>query len=88
MSDKGDVHPGIPVEFFLEGEDDGHPIHGFPDRLDPALPPGPHLGTDIVENLDAVLPGGAGEREVEIRVIDQDDEVGLLLRRAKPSDGA
>ena len=75
MAHEGDVHAVLPVKFLLEGEDDGHPVHGLTDGVDPPLSPGPDLGADVVEDLDPVFPGGAGEREIEIRVIDQDEQI-------------
>ena len=81
MADEGDVHAGLPVKFLLKGEDHGHSVYGIPDDVDPILPPGPYLGADVVEDLDPAPPGGAREREVEVRIVDQDDEIRRRLRK-------
>ena len=41
-------------------------------------PPRPHLRRNIVEHRNAVAPRGAGENQVELRIVNQDQKVRLL----------
>src|SRR5208337_4659496 len=80
-------------QFGLEWQHHREPIGAIDQLVDSAAPPRPHLRRDIVEHRYTVAAGSAGENQVELRVVDEDREVGLLLpddsaQRAKRADGA
>jgi hypothetical protein len=70
-----DVDAHLSVDVLLEGQDHGHPVHDPPDAVDALLPPGPHLGADVVEDRDPRVLGRRGEPEVEIGVVDEDEQI-------------
>ena len=72
------IHPCGFIERDLKREEDDHLLHPPGDQLYPSGPPGPYLGTDIVEDRNSSLMSDFGQSEVEIRKIDQNDEVRSL----------
>ena len=62
-----------------KGKKDDHLPDPAGDLFDPSGPPRPNLRADIVDNGDVLLISIAGEPEVEIGEVDQDDQVGPLL---------
>ena len=91
MADERDRHAGVPVELFLEREDDEHPGHGVTDVVDPAAPPGPELRGDVIDDGDSAAMERPRQAEVEVRVVDQHRRVGrvpLGLLDHSPEDRA
>ena len=72
---RGDAELSEPLR--LEGEDGVETIDILLDLLYAVLLPGPRLGGDVVEDLDLLLLGPLGHLEVEARVVDQDQYIGL-----------
>ena len=53
-------------------------IHPFRDLLNPATPPCPYLGTNIVKNRNIQFFGDSGHMEVEAGIIDQNQKIGAV----------
>ena len=71
-------------QFGLERQHYRQPICARDQLIDAAAAPRPHLRRNIVEDRDAVAPRGAGQNQVELRIVNQDHQVGLLA----PDDSA
>ncbi len=81
MADPFDWNVGLSIDLFLERKDDQHAIGNAPHRLDPAGPPRPELGGDVVNDRHAEALHGVREAEVEIGEVDGDEHVGTRLGR-------
>ena len=72
-----EIHP-FPAEIVdLEREDDEEFIHIGLQFPDPAFAGGPDLRSDVIEDLETGLMGEFGNPEIEPRIVDQDDDIGL-----------
>ena len=78
VADERDGHARLAVERLLEREDHEHAVDGLPDLLEPAAPPGPDLGRDVVDDRDSAPLQLAREAQIEVGVVDEDGEVGAL----------
>ena len=65
------------VKSFFKGQNHPHVIHESFDFLHPPLSPCPYLGADIVKNRNALALCQGGCVEIEIREIDDDQQVGF-----------
>src|SRR5260370_6831785 len=77
--------------FGLEWQHYREPIRASDQLVDSTAPPRPHLRRNVVEHRHAIAPRGAGENQVELRVVNQDHKVRLLApydsaQCAKPAD--
>jgi hypothetical protein len=70
-----DIHPSFPINGNLKREKDDHLLHPSADLFHPAGPPGPNLGADVVENRDIPTVSSLCQPEVEVRKVDEDDQV-------------
>ena len=75
MTDPLDIDACCLIEGNFKGEEDDHFLHPLGDQLDSLRPPGPHLGTDIVEDRNPFPMGNLGQTEIEIGKVDQDDQI-------------
>jgi hypothetical protein len=75
MPDKTHLHAVSSVELGLEGQNHRHLINEAFNGPNPAAPPGPDLGTDIVEDFDPETLGSPSKEEVKIRKVDKDNRV-------------
>ena len=66
------------VKVRLKGEHHGQLIDPFGNGVDPPSAPRPHLGADVVEHRHAGLFGNFGDAQIELRKINQDQQVGRL----------
>src|ERR1700722_9442567 len=71
-------------QFGLERQHHRQPIRAIAQLVHATAPPRPHLRRNIVEHGNPVAPRGAGENQVELRIINQDQKVRLLA----PDDSA
>src|SRR5450432_250358 len=85
MSDELGVHAVLIIKTLLERQQTQHQIHRFVNRACAALPPGPDLGTHVLDGRD---PGGAQvarQPEVEFGCVDADEYVRFGAKKL-PSD--
>ncbi len=80
-------------QFGLERQHYRETVRAIDQLVDPATAPRPHLRRNVVEDRHAVATGGAGENQVELRVVNQDHQVGPLApddlaQRAKRANRA
>jgi hypothetical protein len=68
-------HAPVLVIVLFKRENHRHPIDPSEEFLHSPRSPGPNLRADVVKNRDFATLCGAGKREIEIRIVDQDDEV-------------
>jgi hypothetical protein len=68
------------IEILLERQDDEQAIDAFLDAMDAAAMPGPELWGDVVEHADTAGVGPAGDAQVEARIVDEDQRIGLPLK--------
>ena len=83
--------PRLLVERLLERKDHEHARDGVADGREPAPPPGPYLGRDVVDDGNSAAVQGPGEAEVEVGIVDEDGDVRPLAGRrprAAPEDRA
>ena len=66
------------VEPALEGHQSIDGIGVFLELLDPACPPCPDLGRDIIEHFVTLLMGVTRHRHIEARIIDKNHDIGLV----------
>ena len=79
MPDKVNAHFVFSIKCLFKGEDNQHPVHVATDELNPFLTPGPELGRDIIDDLEASTLESLCKSEIEVWKVDEDDEVGLSL---------
>ena len=75
VADVGGRDAVLLEELLLEGEDTEKAMDSRAHGLDPALPPGPGLRSDQVDDRDALRRQFFGQPQVEIRGIGQDGDV-------------
>ena len=63
------------VQFRLKGQDHGHAVCQAADAVHPLLAPGPDLRADIVQNRNAQFFGEAGQQEIEVRIVDENEQL-------------
>ena len=85
MADELYGYAGIAIQLFLERKDHQHAVGDALDHPHAALAPRPQLRTDVVDDRDAELFYGAGEPEIEIRKVNRDQRLRLLVRAASTS---
>jgi len=68
---------------FLKGQNDRHFIHPFRDLLNPASPPCPYLGTDIVKNRNIQF---FGDSVGAVKFKNRLQDIGSLYMNAKLSE--
>ncbi len=70
----------------LERQHHRQPIRAIDKLVDSAAPPCPDLRRDVIQHRHARAPGSAGENQVELGIVYQDHEVGLLAPDDSPQD--
>jgi hypothetical protein len=75
MSDKVHVHIVPTIELRFERQDHRHIIYQSLDGPDSTAPPCPNLRTDVIEYFDAKPPGHSRQKKVEIREINQNNDM-------------
>ena len=68
----------------LEGEHGEDAVAVSPQLSGPALPPGPHLRRDVVEDAPSLATRAAGEPQVQARVVDRQKQPHVLRRKEAP----
>ena len=78
MPDKNRAQSGFIIEVGLERENTEHQIQPARHLFDAAPIPRPDLRTDIIKNARPMFffPEGAGQPQIESRIINQNDRVG------------
>ena len=68
-------HPLSPIKNLLKGKDHRHTIYHTSNGPYPSRPPGPDLRADVIKDRDTPLLCHLGQEEVEVREIQEDQEV-------------
>ena len=73
------------IEIRLEGEDTKNLVAVLSNSMDAPLFPCPYLGWDIIDNagIGQVLFAELGHTQVEGRIVDEDEHIGLLVEERK-----
>src|ERR1700743_2104006 len=71
MADEIGLHPMLAVKRIFKGEDDKHAVDIAPYPVDAVLFPRPELRTDKIDDRDAEVVQGPGQREGYIREVDE-----------------
>ena len=83
MTDKGGPVAVLRINCFFKGQNNSHAISQAANGMHPLFAPGPDLRAYVVEDGDAQFFGLAGQKEVEIRIVDQDQERWLAGAHAR-----
>src|SRR5690349_6127 len=78
MTDLGGVYTTLPKPGLRDREDAEKVVHQFRKLADPALAPGPDLGSDEVNDGKALPFQARGHTEIEVRGISNDCDLGFL----------
>ncbi len=76
MADELGTHPMLAVEPGLEREQAQHQVTGSGNAADPALAPGPHLRTHVLDRGNVLRPQLCLQADIEGRRIDADEDMG------------
>ena len=73
-------HVVLGEEALLEGQDVAQQFERASHAVDAAFLPSPEVGRDIVYGFEALFVGPGFDFEVETRIVDADDHVGMVLQ--------
>src|SRR5205085_1962345 len=73
VADETGLDAALQEERLLEGQEAEHKVGAAAEFVDPPAAPGPDLGRDEMDDLDAAALGDLGDREVRARRIDRDE---------------